>query len=426
MKNILKFLIEVSKLKEMPRTGWIWLGVKNPETIAEHIFRVTMMNWILAEMVKPKLNLKKVIKISLAHDLCEVYAGDMTPYWKILPQDEKNRKKILKRWIKISRKEKEKLSKEKFVLEKKSLFKLINFLKPETKKDILSSWQDYERGISREGKFVKQVDKIETLIQAIEYLGTKKDTPVIGWWEEVEELVEEPLLLKFLKVIQKKLYGRAPKYKKNKNLENILDFIFKIGSLKKLSRAYWIMRQAKNPETVAGHIFTLAIIVWVFSKERFLNIEKLLKMAFCHELTAVYTGDTTPYDKILPKEKKKMKELLKKSPRLSKKKREKIFLKDYQEEKKAIKKLVLKLKPSLKKEINDLWEEYRTRSSQEGCFLSQLNVLAVLFQGLLHERRDKNFYTNPIWEWAFEMSDSPLNLKFMKEMRKEFYGNKRN
>jgi len=405
----------------MPRTGWVWLGVKKPETIAEHIFRVAMMNWILADRVRPKLNLKKIIKISLVHDLCEAYAGDMTPYWKILPKDKEKRIEILKRWIRIPRKEKEKLSKEKINLEKKSLLKLIKFLPTKTRDDIFSSWHDYEKGFSREGRFVKQGDKIETLLQSIEYFGIKKDTPVLGWWEEAEELVEEPVLLEFLKVIQKKFYGKAPGYKKNKELENILDFILKIGSLKKMYRAYWIMRKAKNPETVAGHIFTLALMAWIFGKEKYLNMGKLLKMAFCHEITAVYTGDTTPYDKILPKGKKKIKEMLKKSPRLLHKEKMKIFFKDYQEEKRAIEKLTLRLNLPLKNKINNLWKEYRKRSSPEGYFLSQLNVLAVLFQGLLQERKDNKFFTHPIWEWAFEMSDNPLNLKFMEEMRKKFY-----
>ena len=37
MKNLLKFFLEVEKLKQMPRTGWVLREVKNPETVAEHI-----------------------------------------------------------------------------------------------------------------------------------------------------------------------------------------------------------------------------------------------------------------------------------------------------------------------------------------------------------------------------------------------------
>mgnify|MGYP001568527532 CR=1 FL=1 len=76
MKNILNFLIEANKLKEMPRTGWILMGLKNPETVADHTFRMVILSWFLAR--KKKLNIKRAILIALFHDLCEVHAGDIT------------------------------------------------------------------------------------------------------------------------------------------------------------------------------------------------------------------------------------------------------------------------------------------------------------------------------------------------------------
>lgn len=432
MKEILNFLIEVNKLKEMPRTGWGLRKVKKPETVGEHIFRVAIAGWLLAE--KAGLNIKRTIKIALSHDLCEVYAGDVTPffYYLNLPKDEKEKNKILMKWVRLSKKEKEKMGRIKFQKEKKSLLKLIKFLKSEIKKDIFSSWFDYEKSYTKEGKFTKQIDKIETLLQAIEFFGQGK-TPAIGWWEEIEELIEHPLLFDFLKVIQKKFYTGfhqkifnqilEPILKNNKkDLENILNFLLEIGKLKRLHRLYWLLREVKNsPETVAGHIFTLTIMAWIFSKEVNLNEEKLLKMALCHEISAVYTGDTTPYDRILPKDVQTRKEILKKMIRLPKEKKEEFFFKDYQEEKKTLEKLTRNLTPTVKKEILNLWKEYRTRSSPEGDFLSQLNVLAVLLQALIYEKKDKKFFTAPIWEWAFETIDHPLCLKFLKEMKRKFY-----
>ena len=203
MEDILNFLIEVGKLKKMPRTGFVWLGIKNPETIAQHSFRVAILNWILAEKVRPKLNLEKVIKISLIHDLCEIYAGDMTPYWGLLPKDSKKRKEILKRLIRLPKKIKEKRDKKKFKEEKKSLEKSIRNLEPKLKKEIMDCWLDYERFGSREGRFVRQGDKIETLLQAKEYWKSDKASPVFGWWEEVKELVDNPILLKFLEEVEK-------------------------------------------------------------------------------------------------------------------------------------------------------------------------------------------------------------------------------
>jgi len=423
MKNTLNFLIEIQKLKEIPRTGWVLMKVKNPEMIAEHIFRVAFSAWLLSQ--KKGLNVGKVLKIALAHDLCEVYAGDMTPffYWDGLDRGKKRDEKILLKGIRLSKEEKERRWRIKFNKEKESLLKLIFSLKSDLKEEIFFSWFDCKKRLSSEGKFAKQVDRIETLLQAIEYFGPTEVTGGTSWWEGTEEIVEDPLLLEFLKVIQKKFYDKAPRLKKNLDLENILDFLLKIGKLKKIPRLYWSLREIKNPETVAGHIFTLAIMAWVFGREKKeLSQEKLLKMALCHELSAVYTGDTTPYDRILPKNEKERKKILERMIRLSKKEKEWIFLADYKQEKKAMEKLTKKLDLPLKKEILELWHEYRTKSSPEAKFLSQLNTLAVLLQGLLYEKKYKEFSTAPLWEWAFENCDDQICLSLMEEMKKRFYG----
>ena len=186
MKNFIDFLLKVNTLKRLPRTGWVWLGIENPETVTDHMFGTAMMGLLLASQKKNSFDLERVIKTALIHDLCEVYAGDMTPYWGLLPTNEEKRKEMLKRWVRLSKEEKEKRSENKFKVERESLLKLIKGLKPALQEEIFSSWIDFERGSTKEGKFVKQVDKIEAMLQAIEYFGAGPDTPVVGWWEEVE------------------------------------------------------------------------------------------------------------------------------------------------------------------------------------------------------------------------------------------------
>jgi putative hydrolase of HD superfamily len=423
MENNLNFLIEIHKLKETPRTGWVLMKVKNPETIAEHIFQTAFLAWLLGR--EKGLNVGKIIKIALSHDLCEVYAGDKTPffYWDNLNRDIKEDEKILLKGIRLSKEEKEKRAREKSEKEKESLLKLLSLLKEDLRDEIFSHWLFYERRIGAEGNFAKQVDRIMTLIPAILYFGPEEVSGGTSWWELTEEIVEDELLIEFLKVIQKKFYRKVENYKRNKKLEAILDFIVEIGKLKGMPRLYWLLRGIKNPETVAGHIFTLAIMAWIFGKERKdLTQEKLLKMALCHELSAVYTGDTTPYDRILPKNEKEREEVLKKMIRLSKKEKEWIFLKDYKTEKKALTKLTKKLDPQIRKEILDLWHDYRTRGSPEAKFLGQLNILAVLLQGLLYEKEYPEFSAAPIWEWAFEHCDDKICIPLLDEMKKKFYG----
>jgi putative hydrolase of HD superfamily len=420
MREIINFLLEVSKLKTEPRSGWVLAEVKKPETIAEHSFRVAIVSWIFAE--REKLNVKRAILIALFHDICEVYAGDITPfiYYPNLPNDREKRKKMLMKWVRLTKEEKLKRGQMKFKKEKKGLQDLIKPLTSDLKNEIFSFWLDYERGISKEGKFVNQLNRIETLLQSIDYFGTKDVKTRTNWWEWTEEIVDDPLLLKFLKTIQNKFYGKTSGYKHDKELEGILDFVIEIGKLKKMSRLYWILREVKNPETVASHMFDLALMAWVFNKEKKFNMEKILKMAFCHEISAVYTGDTTPYDRILPKTRKDKREILQRWPHIPKEKKQKIFIADYKEEKKAMEKLTKRLEPSIRNEMLQLWKEYRIKSTPEGRFLSQINVLAVLMQSLLYEKGNRNFSASPIWEWAFEACDNDACFRFLDGLKEKF------
>jgi 5'-deoxynucleotidase YfbR-like HD superfamily hydrolase len=411
MKNLLHFLIEIGKLKKMPRTGFVWLGIKNPETIAQHTFRVAIMNWILGRKTTPGLNLRKVIKISLVHDLCEVYAGDMTPYWGLLPKDKKKRKEILKRWIRLPKKIKEKRDREKLKKEKKSLQKLIKHLEPNLKKEIMNCWLEYERLYSKEGRFVKQGDKVETLLEALEYWGPEPDSPVVGWWEEVEDLVDNSILLKFLGKIEKKFY-------KGKKVDGKLKFLLEIGKLKTMPRTGWVLRKVKNPETIAEHSFLLAMASWILGYGKKMSLEKILKMSLIYEICEVYAGDATPYDELLSKRKRK--EILKRWPRFLKREKKKRFLEDYKKEKEALEKLTSVLPAELKKEIIGLWDECKKRKTLEGRFVSQVYWLVTYLQALQYFKENKKF---PILAWYEQMREfiEDLDLlRLMEEMEKKF------
>jgi 5'-deoxynucleotidase YfbR-like HD superfamily hydrolase len=152
-----------------------------------------------------------------------------------------------------------------------------------------------------------------------------------------------------------------------------------------------------------------------------LNMEKILKMALCHELSAVYTGDTIPYIKRLPKDRKKRKEILKKWPRLPEKEKARRFAREYKEEKEAFLKLTFGLEKNLKKEIINLWDEYRRVTTPEAHFLAQVNSLAVLLQGLLYQKKYRGYLVDPLWEWAFEKCDDPIALEFLDALKEKFY-----
>lgn len=196
--NLIKFFIEAGKLKRIPRRGWILRKIENPETIAEHVFRTTLMGWIIGK--KNRLNPEKVIKMALVHDLCEVYSRDTTPYDTLISgKDKEEIQNLVYKWPGFTRKEKERQIKDKCGREERSLIKLTKDLSPEIREEIISLWEDYENGLSKEGRFVRQLDRIENLMQALEYWKKDKKFPIKPFWTQIKELIDDKELLDFIK-----------------------------------------------------------------------------------------------------------------------------------------------------------------------------------------------------------------------------------
>jgi len=208
MDKVIKFFIEVGKLKTMPRRGWVIREVKDPESIAEHTFRVAIMAWVLAEKKDKKLKLEKLLKMALVHDLCEVYAGDITPYDSILPKDKKKRRELLKTWPRFTEKEKKRLAESKFKKEKAGLEKLIRNLPPRLKHEVMALWLDYENGQSPEGRFFKHADRLESFLQAAEYWKGNKNVPQKPYWIQARELHDDPVILEFINQIDKEFHNK--------------------------------------------------------------------------------------------------------------------------------------------------------------------------------------------------------------------------
>ena len=206
MDELIKFFMEVGKLKGMPRQGWVIRNIKNPESIAEHTFRVAIMAWILASKKNHKLNLEKLLKMSLIHDICEVYAGDTTPYDSILPKDKKKRQELLKTWPRFSEEQKKKLAEKKYKKESAGLDKITKNLPVKLRQEIKSLWLEHEKRLSPEGRFFRHIDRIESFLQAAEYWKNQKKPPLDSFWIQAGEFHDDPVLLEFIEQIGKEFH----------------------------------------------------------------------------------------------------------------------------------------------------------------------------------------------------------------------------
>ncbi len=75
MKHIANLLFEAKLLKELPRSGYHFLGT-GKESVAEHCFSTCFIAYVMSRM-EPEMDALKLISMSLIHDLAEARTGDL-------------------------------------------------------------------------------------------------------------------------------------------------------------------------------------------------------------------------------------------------------------------------------------------------------------------------------------------------------------
>ncbi len=272
MKDIFDFLKETTKLREMPRRGWVINQIDNPESIAEHLFRATVMAWILGK--EKGLDTYYLMKVAIVHDLCEVYAGDATPYDSVLPEDKEKLKELMKTWPRFSQEEKNTNSLNKHEKEKKGLEDLTKNLPDFLKKEMMSLWMDYESRVNEEGRFFNQADRMENFIQAYEYWKRLGRPPLEPWWLWAREFFDDPLLLEFMNALEVRFHEGSVSGEMRKTY-NLLNFFIEVGKLKE--KIY------KPSISIAEQSYQLALITLILKKDTSgFDTEKALKIALVH------------------------------------------------------------------------------------------------------------------------------------------------
>lgn len=132
------FLTLSRTLKTTKRTGWVMRGVHNPESVADHMYRMSLMSMI-ASFSNGALDTNKCIKLALIHDLAEAKVGDITPHCGVSDDD-------------------------KYKLELGTMEQIQQLLGSSMGGDeIIALWKEYEEGTTEEAKLLKDLDKIEMI-----------------------------------------------------------------------------------------------------------------------------------------------------------------------------------------------------------------------------------------------------------------------
>lgn len=142
----------------------------------------------------------------------------------------------------------------------------------------------------------------------------------------------------------------------------ILDFFKVAANLKNVSRQGWIDKLSiSDPESVADHSYSMAIMCMVISDLENHDSEKILKMVMLHDLAESKTGDITP-DQI-PKEKKMALE------------------------NNAFLEIMENLPDKIKSQYLEIWNEYQENDSPESNIVHQIDRLEMALQARLYQKK---------------------------------------
>ncbi|EDV20370.1 uncharacterized protein TRIADDRAFT_61133 [Trichoplax adhaerens] len=90
-------------------------------------------------------------------------------------------------------------------------------------------------------------------------------------------------------------------------IEGIFKFMKICGQLKKVKRTGWVNHQVTAPESVAGHMYRMAMMTFLLDDpEISLDKTRCMKVAIVHDLAESIVGDITPFDGVTKEDKHRM------------------------------------------------------------------------------------------------------------------------
>jgi len=183
IKKQIAFIMEVDKIKQIFRQNYI-MDNSRRENDAEHSWHLALMAMILREYAKnDDLDILKVIKMVIIHDLVEIDAGDTFAFDKKKNADKRER-------------------------EEKAAKRIFGLLPKDQGEEMIELWHEFESMKSDEAKFAASLDRLQPLINNYKteaagwknHVITKKDiekrnrhtsesAPEL--WKYIEKIIEE-------------------------------------------------------------------------------------------------------------------------------------------------------------------------------------------------------------------------------------------
>ena len=152
-QTLISLLDRVNDLKLLPRTGWLFAGVAQPESIADHTCAVALLTLLLAAEINhdlpahqldAPLDSGRALQIAIVHDLAESVLTDLP----------KRSSELIGESVKHD-------------AEQRALERML--VDHPAREALLEYWHEYNAASSPEGRLVRDADKLEMIHQALCY-----------------------------------------------------------------------------------------------------------------------------------------------------------------------------------------------------------------------------------------------------------------
>ncbi|MFC4892844.1 HD family hydrolase [Pseudofrancisella aestuarii] len=162
LQKKISFIEETDKLKSIYRRALIKCDNNRRENTAEHSWQVTLMAVILQDYANENIDITKVMKMLLIHDIVEIYAGDTFAFDSHAILAEQNAKEL------------------------DALEKIFSLLPNKDAKKYKNLWLEFEENKTAEAKFSKAIERVVPLFQNMQNNG--------GSWTAYGEIPKEKVL----------------------------------------------------------------------------------------------------------------------------------------------------------------------------------------------------------------------------------------
>ena len=184
LRRQLEFILEIDRLKSVLRQSYL-IEIDRHENSAEHSWHLAVAAMVLAEHAKERIDISKVIRLVLVHDLVEIDAGDTFIY-----DEAANVGKAAR--------------------EQEAANRLFGVLAEDQAQSFMSLWREFEDRETPEAKFAFALDRLLPILHNVFTQGgswkehgirreqaLKKNRPIEDGspdlWQAVESLIRQTL-----------------------------------------------------------------------------------------------------------------------------------------------------------------------------------------------------------------------------------------